>query len=118
VLAPLLVVIVLFTLDVHHTPRHQKEHEGVQQKTKHGRAPIRARDGLTQQTTGEHVRLRVGDDEKGQRRNNANGKLLFLLLTVATAATILEESHADVLYYGLRIFFIMHQFSVPCPDPW
>jgi len=78
----------------------------VQQKTKHGRAPIRARDGLTQQTAGEHVRLRVGDDEKGQRRNNANSKLLFLLLTVATATTILEESHADVLYYGLRIFFM------------
>jgi len=25
-------------------------------------------------------------------------------LALATATTILEESHADVLYYGLRIF--------------
>ena len=89
-LNPLLVVVVLFTLDVHHTPRDQKEHEGVHQKTDHGRAPIRARQRLAQQTAGQHVRLRVGDDEKGQRRNDTDGELLFLLLAVATTATILE----------------------------
>jgi len=93
VFTPFLVVVVLFTLDVHHGPRDQEEHERVHQKAEGRRAAVRTGERLAQETARQDVRLRVGDDEESQCRDDGNRKLLFLLFAVASAAAILEESH-------------------------
>jgi hypothetical protein len=63
------------------------------EQAQHRRAPVRARQALAQQPTGQHVRLRVGDDEKRQRGDEADDKLLLLLFAVAAAAAVFKQTH-------------------------
>jgi len=63
------------------------------EQAQHGGAPVRAGQTLTQQPTGQHVRLRVRDDEERQRGDGADDKLLLLLFAVAAAAAVLKQSH-------------------------
>jgi len=66
------------------------------EQAQHRRAPVRAGQTLAQQSTGQHVRLWVGDDEKRQSGDDADDELLLLLFAVAAAAAILEQCHFNI----------------------